>query len=82
MHTALWRYPPAAPPASPASGHVWPTARAALRDVGWGWTGVAGWDRVALQGCPGGMASGRAGLERKGGKAHYNNLPGIETQGV
>ena len=32
----------------------------APRDLGWCWTGVAGWERIAPQGCPGGQASGRA----------------------
>jgi len=27
--------------------------------VRWCWTGIAGWGRVAPQGCPGGTASGR-----------------------
>jgi len=27
-------------------------------DFGWCWTGTAGWDRVAPQGCPGRTASG------------------------
>ena len=37
--------------------------------LGWCWTGVSGWGRVAPQGCPGGTASGRATWEGWGARA-------------
>jgi hypothetical protein len=69
----------APPPASPSTSHPRPrrahgscgAARAAhsaaQRDFRWCWTGVAGWVRVAPQGCPGVKASGRAVWKGWGG---------------
>jgi|SRR6266446_2298478 len=62
-----------------------PAARrsAAQRDFGWGWTGAAGWGRVAPQGCPGATASGKAIVEGEGAlHALVGSLPREDQEKV
>ena len=67
---------PSRPPGAPPPPGLWRSA--VQRDVCWRWTGVAGWGRGALQGCPGGTASGRR-RGKAGGGAMAHGMAHAQT---